>query len=191
MRWRLLTLTTSTFILALIGMPLNAEQGSGVQEGQQTQQQTERALPVHYRDDDWDRYGPRIMRDRDDDWDRHGPRMMRDRDDDDCYGPGMMRGGRGDWHGPGMMRGWRDRMQQRGWGPGAMGMMGPGELPMMMRMMTILADIDNDGSVSLQEFQAAHERMFKAMDANKDGRLTAKELQSFMQGSRSPAQQQQ
>jgi 5-hydroxyisourate hydrolase-like protein (transthyretin family) len=38
--------------------------------------------------------------------------------------------------------------------------------------------------VSLQEFQAAHERIFKAMDTNKDGRLTLEEMQTFMQGTR-------
>jgi uncharacterized membrane protein YebE (DUF533 family) len=37
---------------------------------------------------------------------------------------------------------------------------------------------------SLQEFQAAHERIFKAMDANKDGVLTMEEIQAFMQGTR-------
>jgi hypothetical protein len=36
----------------------------------------------------------------------------------------------------------------------------------------------------LQEFQAAHERIFKGMDANKDGRLTLEEIQGFMQGAR-------
>jgi Ca2+-binding EF-hand superfamily protein len=42
----------------------------------------------------------------------------------------------------------------------------------------------------LQEFQAAHERIFKAMDANKDGVLTFDEMQSFMTGqSRSGSQQ--
>jgi hypothetical protein len=52
-------------------------------------------------------------------------------------------------------------------GPGQMGagMMGPA----MMRMMLVLMDTDGDGTVSLSEFQAAHERMFKALDANKDG----------------------
>jgi hypothetical protein len=42
----------------------------------------------------------------------------------------------------------------------------------------------------LQEFQAAHERIFKAMDSNKDGRLTPEELQAFMQGARRSAQPQ-
>ena len=37
---------------------------------------------------------------------------------------------------------------------------------------------------SVQEFQAAHERIFKAMDANKDGKLTLEEIQAFMQGTR-------
>ncbi len=58
------------------------------------------------------------------------------------------------------------------------GMMGPG----MMRMMLTLMDTDNDGAVSMTEFQAAHERMFKAADANKDGRLTSEEVQTWMQG---------
>ena len=53
-------------------------------------------------------------------------------------------------------------------------MMGPGSMGhgMMMRMLFALMDADGDGTISLQEFQAAHERIFKAMDANKDGRLT-------------------
>ena len=46
-------------------------------------------------------------------------------------------------------------------------------------MMMILMDSDGDGSVSLQEFQAGHERMFKAMDVDKDGRLTLEEVQNF------------
>jgi hypothetical protein len=32
-----------------------------------------------------------------------------------------------------------------------------------------LMDRGADGTVSLEEFQAAHERIFKAMDADKDG----------------------
>jgi Ca2+-binding EF-hand superfamily protein len=43
----------------------------------------------------------------------------------------------------------------------------------------------------LQEFQSAHERIFKAMDANKDGRLTVEEIQTFMRGAGRAARQQQ
>jgi Ca2+-binding EF-hand superfamily protein len=65
------------------------------------------------------------------------------------------------------------------------GMMGPGMMrPGMMRMMLVLIDTDGDGAVSLNEFQAAHERMFKAMDADKDGKLTLQEARQFMLGLR-------
>jgi Ca2+-binding EF-hand superfamily protein len=67
------------------------------------------------------------------------------------------------------------------------GMMGGGMMgghmgsPMMFRMMFALMD-DGDGQISLQEFQAAHERIFKAMDSNKDGQVTQDEMQAFMHG---------
>lgn len=82
---------------------------------------------------------------------------------------GMM--GRG-MMGHGMMRG---------------GAMGP---PIMFRMMFALMDGDGDGTISLTEFQVAHERIFKAMDSNKDGRLTQEEMQAFMHGTMSSAPQQ-
>lgn len=80
-------------------------------------------------------------------------------------------------------------MMGRGMMGGGMmgGAMGP---PMMFRMMFALMD-DGDGNISLQEFQAAHERIFKAMDSNKDGQVTQEEMQAFMHGqSRRPAPQQ-
>ena len=106
-----------------------------------------------------------------------------DRDQDDFTHDGDMMG----WgYGPDSRRqwGWRrgfmgpGMMGQGGRGPGGMG---PG---MMMRMLFILTDTDGDGTISLQEFQAAHERIFKAMDVNKDGRLTLEEIQAFIQGAR-------
>jgi Ca2+-binding EF-hand superfamily protein len=50
-------------------------------------------------------------------------------------------------------------------------------------------DSDGDGTVSLQEFQAAHERIFKAMDTDKDGTLTLEEIQHFMHGGHKAAPQ--
>ena len=47
-------------------------------------------------------------------------------------------------------------------------------------------DSDGDGTVSLQEFQAAHEKIFKAMDTDKDGTLTLEEIEAFMRGKAAP-----
>src|SRR5689334_7050436 len=63
------------------------------------------------------------------------------------------------------------------------GMMGHG---MFKRMIFALMDTDGDGTISLEEFQAAHAKIFKAMDTNKDGKLTPVEIEAFMTGS-SPA----
>ena len=84
-------------------------------------------------------------------------------------GRGMM--GRGGMMGCGMMG--------RGGMMGSGGMMGHGAA---MRVIFALMDSDDDGTVSLQEFQAAHEKIFKAMDTDKDGTLTLEEIQAFMRG---------
>jgi hypothetical protein len=87
---------------------------------------------------------------------------------------------------PDMLRG--DMM---GGGSGAMGTVGGGMMGgmhaehrhgprVLMRMIFSLMDADGDGSISLQEFQAAHERIFKGIDQNKDGRVTIEEMRIFM-----------
>jgi Ca2+-binding EF-hand superfamily protein len=43
-------------------------------------------------------------------------------------------------------------------------------------------DSDSDGTISLEEFQAAHERIFKAMDPDKDGTVSQEEMLDFMRG---------
>ena len=69
-------------------------------------------------------------------------------------------------------------------GHGVMGGGAMGPPPVLLRIMFALIDTDNDGTISLQEFQAAHERIFKAMDTNKDGKLTLEEMQAFMHGTK-------
>jgi hypothetical protein len=98
-----------------------------------------------------------------------GPGMM---------GQGMMRPGgmMGGGTGGGMMGGGMMDMMG-GHMMGQRGMTGPA-----MRIIFSLMDSDGDGTVSLREFQEAHERIFKAIDANKDGVLTLEEIQSFMSG---------
>jgi predicted lipid-binding transport protein (Tim44 family) len=75
-------------------------------------------------------------------------------------------------------------------GPGMMGgMMGPqmgGAMPMMgrhthmMKVMFAIADADGDGALTFQEVTAIHQRIFKAVDANKDGKVTPDEARAFM-----------
>jgi EF hand len=93
-------------------------------------------------------------------------------------------------------------MSPHGLGGGMMGregMMGGGMMgrgprggtpPMIMRMMFSLMDADGDGKLSIQEFQAAHERIFKTMGANKDGFVSFDEMQDFIRGGSTPASQQ-
>jgi Ca2+-binding EF-hand superfamily protein len=64
------------------------------------------------------------------------------------------------------------------------GMMGGGQMehPMILRIIFAIVDTDGNGTIELQEFQAAHERIFKAMDTNKDGHLTPEEMEAFIHG---------
>ncbi|WP_433960972.1 EF-hand domain-containing protein [Bradyrhizobium liaoningense] len=64
------------------------------------------------------------------------------------------------------------------------------EPPVPFRIIFALIDADGDGTVSLPEFQVAHERIFKAMDRDKDGKLTFDEMMAFMHRNKSSVPQQ-
>jgi hypothetical protein len=80
--------------------------------------------------------------------------------------------------------------QDQGAQPGQPGMMSPGMMgrgmPMMgmhghaMKIMFAIADADGDGALSFEEVTAIHKRIFDSVDANKDGKVRAEELQAFM-----------
>ena len=91
-------------------------------------------------------------------------------------------------HMGGGMMGGEDTMGHMGGGMMCHSMKGHGMMghDMFKRMIFALMDTDGDGTLSLEEFQAAHAKIFKAMDTNKDGKLTPAEIEAFMSGG-SPA----
>ena len=107
-----------------------------------------------------------------------GPMMGQPAQPQTQTAPGTGQGYDGGW---GYGR-WHHMM--RGGFTGGQGMIGN---PIMMRIMFALMDTDGDGTIELPEFQAAHERIFKAMDTNKDGHLTLEELETFMHGTSTAA----
>ena len=48
--------------------------------------------------------------------------------------------------------------------------------------MMILIDTDGDGALSLEEVQTAHAKIFKVIDADKDGKVTPTEAEMFFRG---------
>jgi hypothetical protein len=65
---------------------------------------------------------------------------------------------------------------------GMMGMMdGGARMPRhMMKIMFAILDADGNGTLSFEEVMAIHKRIFNAIDANKDGKVTLEELEAFM-----------
>jgi hypothetical protein len=89
------------------------------------------------------------------------------------HGGPMMQG-----HGmhDGKMHGHMQGMMGRG--GGRTGRMGPDMTVMMM----IMVDTNSDGTLSLEEVQAVHARMFNYADADDDGKLTLEEVRGFLRG---------
>jgi len=48
-------------------------------------------------------------------------------------------------------------------------------------MIFAVVDANGDGALSFDEIMAVHKRVFDAMDAKKDEKVTPEEMQSFMQ----------
>ena len=64
--------------------------------------------------------------------------------------------------------------------PGMMGGMPTmGMRGSMMKIMFAIADTDGDGALSFEEVTAIHKRIFGSVDANKDGKVTPEEMQTF------------
>lgn len=84
--------------------------------------------------------------------------------------PGVMRPG---MMAPGMM------------GQGRIGQGMMGGMPMMggtghmVKVIFAIADTDGDGALSFEEVTAIHKRIFTRIDANKDGKVTVEEFQTF------------
>lgn len=102
-----------------------------------------------------------------------GPGQMMQQDQQPgMMGPGMGRGTGQGMQGQGMMgRGWGGAK-----GPRMMGMRGH-----MMKIMFAIADQDGDGALSFEEVTNIHRRVFNAIDANRDGKVTPEEFRNFMQ----------
>ena|SRR6266545_5069241 len=75
--------------------------------------------------------------------------------------------------------------------PRGMAMTGHGMMDrwMGMRLLMILMDTDGDGALSLEEVQSAHARIFKQVDADKNGKVALEEMQKFFRGEASTSGQ--
>lgn len=157
MKKSLMTLTASAFLLATtMGMAQaqsTTDDDATMQRGQGMMQQGQR--------------GERMMQ-----RGQRGERMMqRGRDGEKRYGKHRGR--------------YSDMMRRHhggyGMGPGR-GMGGGMGHGAMMQVVFAMMDADGNGSLSLQEVQDAHARIFAHMDANDDGEVTKAEIRAFFRG---------
>jgi EF hand len=174
MQKHVLALTTSAVILACGTIAASAQQNPdvlapGAQQGPATQ---ERPGGPMMQQPDQQQTIREHMRERPQERAQRGEEEYDDQDEYRECGGGMM--GR---YGHGMMG--RGARYLQGGGQGAME--GP-----VARVIFSLMDSDGDGTLTLQEFLAAHERIFKAMDVNKDGLVTLEEMERFIHGPRRP-----
>jgi hypothetical protein len=170
MKKSLLTLTASALILAGSMGTAQAQssddnddmmqqgQGMMMQQGQQGQRMMQRG-----------QRGERMMQRGRDGGKRYGKHRGRYWDMDRYH-----RGRHGMGYGRGMGRG-------MGYGGGMGGGMGHGA---MMQVVFAIMDADGNGSLSLQEVQDAHARIFAHMDANDDGEVTKGEIRAFFRAGR-------
>jgi Ca2+-binding EF-hand superfamily protein len=73
------------------------------------------------------------------------------------------------------MMGWQGRGPGMMWGGGL-----PMHSGMMPMMMIAVMDTDGNGSISYEEVEAVHRRMFNLLDKDKSGELSPEEMQDVM-----------
>lgn len=176
MKKHVVTLMASAAILACGAIAASAQQTPGT-EGPGAQQSPAAQQNPSTQGGPTQQPGGQTVEERMQERWRHAQREDEDedryRDEDRGYG-GRMMGPYG--HGiMGRERGWRER---QGEPPRRAGLAGP-----LGRVLFALVDSNGDGKISLQEWQAAHERIFKAMDTDNDGTVDIQEMQQFMRGS--------
>jgi hypothetical protein len=111
--------------------------------------------------------------------------------------PGAMAGSTapnmpGPRHGSWAMRMMHGDDDDASWGRGRHGAWGGGHErmgPHMMIMMMAMIDTDGSGTLSLDEIQAVHARLFKYADTDGNGELTIEEIGAFMRGGPGMAEQ--
>jgi hypothetical protein len=170
------TLTATAFLLALTaGMAQAQTSGDDTtQQGQDTTQQPATTQEGQGMMQEGQQGESMMPQDR--------QRMRKHRKYRDRYSGNKMHHGMGQgMMGQGMMG--QGMMGQGMMGQGMMGHGGMGHRA-VMQVIFAITDANGDGTLSLQEVQDTHARIFAHMDGDDDGQVTKREIRAFFRGGR-------